>query len=200
MSGRFRECKRNFEENLSSRLSAKVNSWSCDDFVSCIEAMWGMEWAQPHYPLVLTVLQPLTLTAPAASTALVTRIPQPLTGCLNMVKEGKIQMSDVSCFDVLLTPVLEMFVKGCIIPILVLAGLLGLRPSSTDIWGASNIQKLTAGIMSQIHKPDHLVPHASRQVNILQVNSKSSSKVVQCYKWCLHHVTAHILSLWRLQW
>ena len=75
---------------------------------------------------------------------------------------------DLSSDDLLVgivgTPnaILEVLVQGCVIPIAVLAGLLRLRPTSTDIRGASNIQKLTAGIMSQIHKPGHLVLHASR--------------------------------------
>ena len=55
-----------------------------------------------------------------------------------------------------------MFVKCCVVPIAVLTGFLCLRPSRTDIRGASNIEKLTAGIMNQIHEPGHLILHASR--------------------------------------
>ena len=91
-------------------------------------------------------------------------------------------MSDVFSCAVFLTPILEVLVQGCVVPIAVLAGLLGLRPTSTDIRGASNIEKLTAGIMNQIHKPGHLVLHASRKVNVFQVDGKSSSKVIGCNK------------------
>ena len=48
--------------NLGCRLFGKVNSRSCNDFVSCVEAVWGMERSQLHDPLVLTVLQPLTFS------------------------------------------------------------------------------------------------------------------------------------------
>ena len=99
-----------FEKVLGCR-QAKIDSWSCNDFVPCIEAMWGMEWPQPHYPLVLTVLQPLTFSTPASRTTLVTRIRQPLFGSLNMVKEGKIKMSYVSSFLMFWTSILEVLVR-----------------------------------------------------------------------------------------
>ena len=71
-------------------------------------------------------------------------------------------MPYISSFLVFWTPLLEVLVQGRIVPVAVLTGLLGLRPSRTDIRSASNIEKLTAGIMDQIHKPDHLLLHASR--------------------------------------
>ena len=71
-------------------------------------------------------------------------------------------MSDVSSVQVFWTPILEMLVEGSVVPIPVQTGLLRLRPSSADIRSASNIKQLTAGIVDQIHEPDHLVLHASR--------------------------------------
>ena len=49
-------------------------------------------------------------------------------------------MSYVSSFLMFWTPLLEVLVQGCIVPVAVLTGLLGLRPSRTDIRGASNIE------------------------------------------------------------
>ena len=146
---------------ISCRLS-KVDSWSCLNLVSCVEAMWRMERAHPHNPLVLSVFKPLTFTTPAPSTTLVTSIPQPILRCCNVVKKGIGQMSDIPSLQMLGASSLEMFVQSSIVLVPVLAGLLCTRPSWAGIHGAPNIKKLAKCVVNQIHKPDCLVLHASR--------------------------------------
>ena len=72
--GKIFECVVNFVVKIlsvkvfsDSRLS-KVDSWSCFNFIPCVESMWCMESSKPTNPLVLLIFQPDAFTTSAAYT------------------------------------------------------------------------------------------------------------------------------------
>ena len=134
-------CKFWFTHHFTSKLTCKIYSWPSFDLISCIDSMGGMEGAQATYPLILHVLELLTLTTPALNSSCMASIIQLLLWCVHVVQESDGHMSHVSSLKVCWAAFIEVLVETSTCWFPAQTSWLCIGKSSADINCRTNIHR-----------------------------------------------------------